>query len=131
MRSGSPNGLGKQIRLKFMESTSQALEARIRRIKTKLSGLGELRPGVLSEQYNVCGNPGCRCKANPPVKHGPYYQLSWSRKRKSATRFIRKPELRAVQAQIRNYQRLQELVDEWADASIELCDLKRKQAREG
>jgi hypothetical protein len=113
-----------------MRSRIESLEARIRQIKTKLAALGELRPGNISEQYNVCGNPGCRCKANPPEKHGPYYQLSWSRNRKSGTRFIRKPELRKVRAQVRNYQRLQELVDQWVDASIELCDLKRKQARD-
>ncbi len=113
-----------------MKSKISALEQRIERIKTKLSRLGELRPGVLSEQYNVCGSPGCRCKANPPEKHGPYQQLSWSRKRKSRSRFIKESELQTVQAQVRNYQRLQELVDEWVDASIELCDIKRKLARE-
>ena len=112
-----------------MKSRVQALEERIGRIKTKLSRLGELRPGVLSEQYNVCGTPGCRCKANPPQKHGPYQQLSWSRKRKSRTRFIRGSELPTVRAQISNYQRLQELVAEWVDASIELCDIKRKLER--
>ena len=113
-----------------MKSRVQALEERIERIKTNLSRLGELRPGVLSEQYNVCGNPGCRCKANPPHKHGPYQQLSWSRKRKSRTRFIKTSDLRTVREQISNYQRLQELVGEWVDASIELCDIKRKLARE-
>ena len=113
-----------------MKSTVQALEERIGRIKTKLTRLGELRPGVLSEQYNVCGSPTCRCKANPPQKHGPYQQLSWSRKRKSRTRFIKESELGTVRAQISNYQRLQELVGEWVDASIELCDIKRKLERE-
>jgi hypothetical protein len=113
-----------------METTFHALEGRIQRIKAKLTELGELRPGVLSEQYNVCGTPGCRCKATPPEKHGPYYQLSWSRKRKSATRFVRRPELRAVRAQLRNYRRLQQLIDEWVEASIEICELKRKQTRE-
>lgn len=113
-----------------MKSRVQALEKRIENIKTKLSRLGELRPGVLSEQYNVCGTPGCRCKANPPQKHGPYQQLSWSRKRKSRTRFIRESELPTVRAQVSNYQRLQELVAEWVDASIELCDIKRKLERE-
>ena len=77
-----------------MPTKLQALEGRIQRIKAELSRLGELRPGNLSKQYNVCGTPGCRCKATPPEKHGPYYQLSWSRKRKSATRFVRRPELR-------------------------------------
>lgn len=119
------------LRYTFLMSTRpHTLEGRIRRIKAKLCDLGELRPGVLSEQYNVCGTPGCRCKANPPEKHGPYYQLSWSRKRKSATRFVRRPELRAVRAQLRNYRRLQQLIDEWVDASMEICEIKRKQARE-
>jgi hypothetical protein len=118
-------------RYTFLVSTRlHALEGRIQRIKAKLIELGELRPGVLSEQYNVCGTPGCRCKATPPEKHGPYYQLSWSRKSKSATRFVRRPELRAVRAQIRNYRQLQQLIDEWVEASLEICESKRDQARE-
>jgi len=113
-----------------MKSRVQVLEERIGHIKTKLGRLGELRPGVLSEQLNVCSRPGCRCKANPPQKHGPYHQLSWTRKRKSRTRFIKESELRTVRTQVTNYQRLQELVDEWVDASIELCDIKRQLERE-
>lgn len=113
-----------------MSTKRQALlEGQIRRIKMQLGRLGELRPGVLSEQYNVCGTPGCRCKATPPEKHGPYYQLSWSRKRKSATRFVRPTELRAVRGQIKTYQRLQELVDAWIEASLEICEIKRQEAR--
>lgn len=120
----------RRARLSLMKSRAQALEERIGRIKTNLTRLGELRPGVLSEQYNVCGSPTCRCKANPPHKHGPYQQLSWSRKSKSRTRFIKESELGTVRAQVSNYQRLQELVGEWVDASIELCDIKRKLVRE-
>jgi hypothetical protein len=113
-----------------MSTSRQALlNRRIRRIKSQLATLGELRPGVLSEQYNVCGTAGCRCKATPPEKHGPYYQLSWSRKGKSATRFVRKEELTAVRKQIQTYQRLQRLVDDWIEASLEICEIKRAQAR--
>jgi len=123
--------LSVSLRYTFLMSTRlHALEGRIQRIKAKLSELGELRPGVLSEQYNVCGTPGCRCKANPPEKHGPYYQLSWSRKGKSATRFVRRPELRAVRAQTRNYRRLQQLIDDWIAASLQICEINRQRARE-
>ena len=113
-----------------MPSKLQVLEGRVRRIKAELNRVGELRPGALSEQYNVCGKPGCRCKATPPEKHGPYYQLSWSRNGKSTTRFVRRPELRAVRGQIKAYQRLQQLVDEWIAASVEICEVKRQMARE-
>src|SRR3990172_8469554 len=65
-----------------MDRRMQGLERRIERIKRELPALGDLRPGSLSQQYNVCGVAGCRCKASPPKKHGPYYQLSISRKGK-------------------------------------------------
>lgn len=113
-----------------MPTKLQALEGRVRRVKVELKRLGDLRPGVLSEQYNVCGTPGCQCKTTPPKKHGPYYQLSWSRKAKSTTRFVRQTELREVRSQIKAYQRLQQLIDEWIAASVAICEIKRQKARE-
>ena len=107
----------------------RTLERRIERIKQELNALGDLRPGHLSEQYNVCGSPRCRCKADPPQKHGPYFQLGWTRKGKSTTRFIRKPNVPTIKAQLENHQHLQTLVEQWIDAAIELCDLKLEQAR--
>ena len=65
----------------------QRLENEIAKIKQQIVQLDDLRPGTLSEQYNVCGTPGCRCKASPPQKHGPYHQLSLTRRGKSKTRF--------------------------------------------
>ncbi len=109
-----------------MKSKIRSRQRKIETIKKKLAGLGDLRPGNLSEQYNVCGNPNCRCKADPPQKHGPYYQLSWTRKRKSKTRFVKKPQLRSVRSQMKNYELLQTLLDQWIEASIELCDLQLK-----
>jgi hypothetical protein len=41
----------------------------------------------------LSGSPGCRCKATPPKKHGPNYQVSFSRKGKSSSKFIRKEDL--------------------------------------
>ncbi len=107
----------------------RVLERRIESIKLKLNALGALRPGHLSEQYNVCGNPRCRCKADPPQKHGPYFQLGWTRKGSSTTRFIRKPDVTTIRTQLRNHEQLHSLVDQWIDAAIELCDLELKQSR--
>jgi hypothetical protein len=35
---------------------------RVTEIKRELSNLGPLHPGSVSEQYNICGTPGCHCK---------------------------------------------------------------------
>src|SRR5664279_6548265 len=83
-----------------MALSSQQIEQRIQRIKTQLAALGEMRPGSLSKQYNVCGKPGCRCKdPKHPQRHGPYYQLSWVHRGKSTTQFIRRPFVAQVKTQ--------------------------------
>ncbi len=99
------------------------LEAEIAKIKRKIVQLDQLRSGTLSEQYNVCGTPGCRCKASPPEKHGPYYQLSLTRGGKSKTRFVRRDEVAIIQKQLQNYTTLRELVERWIDLATELSDL--------
>jgi hypothetical protein len=108
-----------------MNSRQGTLEARIEKIKERIVALGELRPGSLSRQYNVCGTPGCRCKADPPQKHGPYYQLSFTRKGKSSSQFVRREDLSRIKRQLRNYERLRKLIDQWIDTSIELTRLSR------
>jgi len=113
-----------------MASRIQSLERQIDKVKRDLTRLDGLRMGSLSEQYNVCGTPGCRCKASPPEKHGPYYQLSYTRKGKSTTRFIRKPNLVMVERQLRNYASLRTLVDRWIDLAIELSDLQLEEAKQ-
>ena len=112
-----------------MNTRMQLLERQIEKVKRDLMRLDELRMGSLSEQYNVCGTPGCRCKASPPEKHGPYHQLSYTRKGKSTTRFIRKPNLATIKRQLRNYARLRSLVDRWVDLAIELSDLHLDEAK--
>ncbi len=93
---------------------------RIDELQTQISELGPLLPGSISEQWNVCGKPGCRCKAKKnPKKHGPYYQLSYTIAGKSSTMFIKSPDLdeaRRRQGNYREYRRLcNELVLAWID----------------
>jgi hypothetical protein len=106
-----------------------ALQQRIAAIKAEIAGLGPLRPGTLSRQYNVCGAPGCRCKDDPAQRHGPYHPLSYTWQARSRSEFVRAPELARVQEQVRTYARLRELVDEWIDAAIKLARLERQQLR--
>lgn len=107
-----------------MARSVQAIEREIERIKRELGALGDLRRGSLSTQYNVCGTPGCRCKVLPPHKHGPYHQLSYTRKGKGSTRFVRAEQIAQVKGQLKNYTRLRALVDRWIDLATELSNLR-------
>ena len=110
-----------------MKRRIQSLENRIAKIKRKLAQLGDLRPGSLSKQYNVCGNPNCKCKATPPKKHGPYYQLSSTRKAKSRSKFVRREDVPSVRAQLKNYAKLRKLSECWIDLAEELSILRLEQ----
>ena len=107
-----------------MNPRVRTLELQIAKVKRELASLGDLRIGTLSQQYSVCGSPGCRCKASPPKKHGPYYQLSYTRKGKGTTRFVRSEALQTVRKQLRNYAKLRKLMDRWIDLATELSTLK-------
>ena len=109
--------------------TEQSIENRIQKIKQQIAQLGDIRPGALSQQYNVCGNPTCRCKATPPVKHGPYYQISFTWKGKSRSQFVRDDDAQEASRQLENYRQLRELVDEWVTLAVELSQLRMLQRR--
>ena len=100
------------------------LERQIAKVKRELVELGDLRPGSLSPQYNVCGKLNCRCKATPPEKHGPYYQVSYTRKGKSSSKFVKQRDLPAVCEQLDNYERMKTLIDCWIDLATELSTLR-------
>jgi hypothetical protein len=105
-------------------SKEKLLLRQIEKVKGQLAALGDLRPGSLSTQYNVCGTPGCRCKATPPEKHGPYYQVSFTRKGKSSSKFVRKEDLAAVRRELKNYEVMKTLVDRWIDLATELSNIR-------
>ena len=108
-----------------MDSRREAtLQRQIETVKRDLTALGDLRPGSLSTQYNVCGSPGCKCKADPPIKHGPYYQVSYTRKGKSSSKFVKKEDLPTVRKQLKNYERMKLLMEKWIDLAMELSILR-------
>jgi len=102
----------------------EKIEKKIEKIKQELVLLDDLQPGTLSKQYNVCGKPNCRCKADPPQKHGPYNQLSFNRKGKSSTKYVKNYQVATVRKQLKNYTKMRKLVDCWIELSTELCMLK-------
>jgi len=104
-------------------------QQQIDQIKQELFALGDMRPGALSEQYNVCGKPGCRCKdPRNPQKHGPYYQLSYTHQGKSTTEFVKRQMLDEVQRQLANYARFKQLTEQWVELSVRIAKRKRAQA---
>src|SRR5208337_2581139 len=105
----------------------QRLQKRIASIKALLMSLGPLHPGSLSEQYNVCGKPGCRCKdPRHPRRHGPYYQLNYVFRGKKTSLFIPFDQVAKLRAQLANYKSLRRSTDQWIALALRLAQMQRK-----
>ena len=61
-----------------IDSSLQRLQERHRALLAELADIGLVLRGSIAPRLNRCGNPTCRCKADPPMLHGPYYH--WTRK---------------------------------------------------
>ena len=103
----------------------QTIDKKIETVKAELLALGEMRPGSITKQYNVCGKAHCRCKdPQNPRRHGPYYKLSYAHKGKFTTQFIRKEALAQVRTELANYKRFRQLSARLIDLSLQRAKLK-------
>ena len=89
------------------------IERKLARIKESLGRIGPMRPGSLTRQYR-----------HPKERAGGYWQISYTRRMKSHTEYVRsewEPDLRK---QIANYKRFTCLIEQWIDLSIECSRLR-------
>ena len=86
-----------------------ATSAEHRRLLTDLADLGLVLPGTLRQRYLRCGKRTCRCHADPPVLHGPYW--SWTRKvhAKTVSALFTDEQARDYQPWLDNARRLREI----------------------
>jgi hypothetical protein len=92
----------------------------------QISQLGFCLPGTLTERRTRCSSSGCRCRADPPVLHGPYY--SWTRKinGKTVTHTLTPEQAHRYQPWFDNARQLRALA-----AELEALSLRLAQAAEG
>jgi hypothetical protein len=95
------------------------LEGQIVMIQEQLRALGPMHPGSVSRQYQVCGNPACRCmRPEKPQRHGPYYKLAYVHRGKPVCRFVRADCVEKMKKRLRVYKTFRALMDRWIELSI-------------
>ena len=97
-------------------------QARADSIAAELASLGLALPGTLIERHVRCGKPGCRCHADPPALHGPYWQ--WTRKvaGKTITRLVADDQLDDYRQWLDNHRKLRALVAELEALTLAIAD---------
>ena len=88
----------------------QRLRARHRALLRQSTDLGLVLRGTIGKRFMPCGKAACRCKADPPLLHGPYYL--WTRKvaGKTVTVRLTAEQVARCQPWTRNMRKLDRLV---------------------
>jgi hypothetical protein len=92
-------------------TADQRAEARV--IAAELAAIAksaQVLPGSITSRRTRCGREGCKCMADPPQPHGPYWQ--WTRKVAARTicRWVGEDQAADLGAWVTNGRRLHELV---------------------
>lgn len=108
-----------------MTTARQRARAQRRRdtLIAEIADLGWMLPGSLTERFTRCGNPTCRCRAEPPQLHGPY--PTWTRKvdNKTVTRTLTAEQAERYRPWFDNARRLRELLTELETLSLQVADI--------
>ena len=105
-----------------MASRLETYERRYRALAAQLSDVGFISPGSLVTRTTSCGKPGCRCQADPPRRHGPYYQWTWKRNAKTVTVNLSASQAKTYQKAIDNHRKLEEILQEMRELSLAILD---------
>lgn len=90
----------------------QTIKSKIKRIKSELWSIEEMRPGSLTKQKRS------------QKKAGSYYQLSYTHKMEGRTEYVRSAFVAEIKQQIATYKRFKKLVEQWVALAIEHSKIK-------
>lgn len=85
-------------------------QRRYRELAAELADIGYIASGSLARRHNRCGKPTCRCHADPPRLHGPYWQWTAKINGKTVTRRLTDTQAGLYSEWIANDRRQRELI---------------------
>jgi hypothetical protein len=110
------------------EARLDELQNRHRDLARQILELGLISQGSVVLRHTTCRTPGCRCRANPPQPHGPYWQWTRYDSGKTITRRLTEPQARLYQEWIANRRRLIGIITEMEKVGEQAAEILLQQA---
>ena len=98
-------------------------KAELQRLTAELADIGFISAGSLVRRYTRCGNPRCRCQADPPRPHGPYWQWTRAVGGKTITRRVTDDQAPLYQEWIANRRRLHQVIADMEEVSRQAAEI--------
>lgn len=99
------------------------LQRRHRRLAREILELGFIQQGSVVLRHTYCRTPGCRCHADPPQPHGPYWQWTRYDSGRTITRRLSEPQAALYEEQIANRRRLAGIIAEMEKVGEQAAEL--------
>jgi len=100
-----------------------AYQRSYRELAQRVAEIGFITAGTITHRHTRCGKPGCRCGADPPQPHGPYYQWTGKIDGKTVTRRLTEAEAGRYQEWITNDRTLRALITEMRRVAAQATEL--------
>ena len=91
-------------------------------ILDQIKSLSPFRQGSLSPRYRKCGKPYCHCAKPGSKGHGPIWFVTRSVQGKTKTKTIPADRVDETFAQIDTFHTFQDLIHEYTEVNIKICD---------
>ena len=111
------------------ENVLDKLQEQKEMILQKINELGDFRQGSLSPRYRKCGKPYCHCAKKGSKGHGPLWMITRSVSGKTVSKAIPREEVDTTFKQIDTFHQFQNLVREYIDANIKICDARLEEGK--
>lgn len=99
-------------------------ERRYRELANQLASVGLISSGSVTRRYTHCATPGCRCHADPPQPHGPYYQWTTKVNGKTVTRRLNATEAALYKEWIANDRKMRRLIAQMRKVATKASDIR-------
>jgi hypothetical protein len=106
------------------------LQTKKKQILQTISELDNFRQGSLSPRYRKCGKPYCHCAKEGSKGHGPLWMVTRAVEGKTVSKAIPKECVEKTYTQIDTYHQFQNLVREYTEVNIKICDAKLEAEKE-
>ena len=108
-----------------MAETLESLERKRETLYRKLHGVGDIRRGLVSDNFRKCGKPNCACAQEGHPGHGPQHLWNATIKGKSHAKNLKEgPELRKYLNETANHRIFRALCEEIIEVNERICEAR-------
>lgn len=98
-------------------------QRRYRELAAELADLGYIAAGSITQRSTRCGTPSCRCHADPPQLHGPYWQWTAKVNGKTVTRRLSQTDAKLYHEWISNDRKLRKTITRMRQVAAKASEL--------